>query len=72
MIVVINPSGSAGQSFKGLHAYCAHDQDRANTSERVDWIETRNVAANDPAQAWKIMAATARAQNDIKRAAGSL
>lgn len=70
MIVVINPSGSAGQSFKGLHAYCAHDRDRANTSERVDWIETRNVAANDPAQAWKIMAATARAQNDIKRAAG--
>lgn len=70
MIVVINPSGSAGQSFKGLHAYCAHDQERAETSERVDWIDTRNIAANDPAQAWKIMAATARAQNDIKRSAG--
>jgi len=70
MIVVINPSGSAGRSFKGLHAYCAHDQDRAQTAERVDWIDTRNIAANDPAQAWKIMAATAGAQNDLKRAAG--
>lgn len=70
MIVVINPSGSAGRSFKGLHAYCAHDQQRAQTSDRVDWIETRNVAADDPAQAWKIMAATAAAQNDLKKAAG--
>ena len=70
MIVVINPSGSAGRSFKGLHAYCAHDQDRAQTAERVDWIDMRNIAANDPAQAWKVMAATAGAQNDLKRAAG--
>ena len=70
MIVVINPSGSAGHSFKGLHAYCAHDQERVLTSERVDWIDMRNIAANDPAQAWKVMAATAGAQNDLKRAAG--
>ncbi len=70
MIVVINPSGSAGRSFKGLHAYCAHDQDSAETAERVDWMDMRNVAANDPTQAWKVMAATARAQNELKRAAG--
>lgn len=70
MIVVINPSGSAGRSFKGLHAYCAHDQDRADTSERVEWMDMRNLAANDPEQAWKVMAATAGAQNELKRAAG--
>lgn len=70
MIVVINPSGSAGRSFKGLHAYCAHDQGRADTSERVEWMDMRNLAANDPEQAWKVMAATAGAQNELKRAAG--
>jgi len=70
MIVVINPSGSAGRSFKGLHAYCAHDQDRAETSKRVEWMDMRNIAANDPAQAWKVMAATAGTQNELKRAAG--
>lgn len=70
MIVVINPSGSAGRSFKGLHAYCAYDQDRAQTDERVEWIDMRNIAANDPAHAWKVMAATAGAQNELKRAAG--
>ena len=70
MIVVINPSGSAGRSFKGLHAYCAHDPDRAETSERVEWMDMRNIAANDPEQAWKVMAATAGAQNELKRAAG--
>jgi hypothetical protein len=70
MIVVINPSGSSGRSFKGLHAYCAHDPERAQTSERVDWIDMRNIAANDPEQAWKVMAATASSQNDLKRAAG--
>lgn len=70
MIVVINPSASNGHSFKGLHAYCAHDQDRAETSERVDWMETRNLANDDPNQAWKIMAATAAAQNTLKRSSG--
>jgi len=70
MIVVVNPSSASGHSFKGLHAYCAHDQDRAETSERVDWIESRNIATDDPAQAWKVMVATAQAQNDLKRSAG--
>jgi hypothetical protein len=70
MIVVINPSASNGHSFKGLHAYCAHDQDRAETAERVDWIETRNLASDDPEHAWKIMAATAAAQNNLKQASG--
>lgn len=69
MVPVINPSGSAGHSFKGLHAYLSHDKEQT-TSERLEWMETRNIATNDPVQAWKIMAATARAQNDIKRGAG--
>lgn len=70
MIVVVNPSSKAGQSFKGLHAYCSHDQKRAQTSERVDWISTRNVAAEDPNHAWKVMVATAYAQNQLKQANG--
>ncbi|MBL4808236.1 MAG: relaxase/mobilization nuclease domain-containing protein [Rhodobacteraceae bacterium] len=70
MIVVVNPSSQAGHSFKGLHAYCNHDKDRANTSERVDWVSTRNVGVEDPDDAWKIMLSTARSQNDLKRQSG--
>ncbi|MBO6920214.1 MAG: relaxase/mobilization nuclease domain-containing protein [Rhizobiaceae bacterium] len=70
MIVVVNPSSKAGHSFKGLHAYCSHDQQRAQTSERVDWISTRNLAVEDPDQAWKVMASTAYAQNQLKQANG--
>lgn len=69
MIVIANPSGGAGRSFKGLHAYCAHDADQAETAERVEWISTRNVCA-DPEQAWKVMAATAYMADDLKREAG--
>lgn len=70
MIVVINPSERAGRSFKGLHAYCSHDQGKKQTSERVEWISTRNLAIEDPDQAWKLMAATAQSQNQLKEAAG--
>lgn len=69
MIVVANPSGSAGSSFKGLHQYCAHDVDKATTSERVEWVETRNVAA-DPQHAYKVMIATAANANELKKEAG--
>lgn len=70
MIVVINPSGAAGHSFKGLHAYCAHDAGNAQTTERVDWMETRNLATDDAHVGWKIMAATALAQDALKASAG--
>ncbi|MEZ5938383.1 MAG: relaxase/mobilization nuclease domain-containing protein [Hyphomonadaceae bacterium] len=70
MIVVINPSGSAGHSFKGLHAYCAHDAGSSSSAERVEWMATRNLASDDPDHAWRIMAATALAQNALKAAAG--
>lgn len=68
MNIVINPSGTAGFSFKGLHAYCAHDKD-GPTSERVTWISTHNLAAS-PRHAYKVMVATAQAQNELKRNAG--
>ena len=68
MNIVINPSGTAGFSFKGLHAYCAHDKD-GPTSERVTWMAAHNIAAN-PKHAYKVMIATAEAQNELKRKAG--
>lgn len=69
MIVVINPSDKAGHSFKGLHAYAAHDTCRRSSAERVEWIDTRNIDA-EPAHAWKLMANTARMQNELKKAFG--
>lgn len=67
---IINPSGSAGQSFKGLHAYCVYGNDRTQSKERCDWMSVRNFGTDDPHQAWKIMVATAAAQNDLKAANG--
>jgi len=66
MIVVIRPSDKLGRSFKGLHAYCAHDKENAKTSERVDWIKCHNIAVA-PDGAWKVMAATAKIQNQLKQ-----
>lgn len=70
MIVVVNPSVQGGHSFKGLHQYCSHDAGMLATAERVEWIDTRNIGLDDPGQAWRIMAATASAQNDLKRTNG--
>lgn len=66
MIVRIHKTGS---SFKGCAAYLLHDKD-AGTSERVGWVETVNMATSNPQTAWRVMAATAMMQNDIKAAAG--
>lgn len=68
MNIIINPSGTAGFSFKALHTYCAHDKG-SSTSERVNWMATHNIAAS-PKHAYKIMIATAQAQNQLKREAG--
>ena len=70
MIVVVNPSVQGGHSFKGLHQYCSHDAGMAASSERVEWMDTRNIGLDDPKHAWKVMVATATAQNDLKRANG--
>ena len=59
-----------GYSFKGVAQYCLHDADRAKTSDRVDFVEVRNLATDNPQVAWRIMAAKYYAQDELKRKAG--
>lgn len=59
-----------GTSFKGAAAYLLHDKGRVQTSERVSWVETRNLITDDPDMAWRIMAATAMDQDRLKTMAG--
>lgn len=59
-----------GSSFKGAASYLLHDKDRAPSSDRVAWTQTRNLASEDPNTAWKIMAATALDQARLKQQAG--
>ncbi len=73
MIPKIN---SLGRSFAGAAAYCLHDSptpdDRSpETSERVGWADTRNLATFRPERAARLMAATAKAAPDLKRLAGA-
>lgn len=58
-----------GTSFKGAAAYYLHDKE-ADTDERVEWTETRNIATSKPELAWRIMAATALDQRRLKDNAG--
>ncbi|MEM6888167.1 MAG: relaxase/mobilization nuclease domain-containing protein [Pseudomonadota bacterium] len=59
-----------GRSFKGAAAYLLHDKGHAESSERVEWVETRNLASQNPEVAWRIMAATALDQGRLKEEAG--
>ena len=59
-----------GRSFKGTALYCLHDPDRSQTSDRVEFVETRNLATSNPDVAWRIMAAKHFAQDELKRQAG--
>jgi len=59
-----------GSSFKGAAAYLLHDADRATTSERVAWTAAHNIATENPEMAWRIMAATAMNQAQLKQRAG--
>ena len=65
-----------GRSFKGVTAYVTHDapepgrEAKPTTDDRVEWTETRNLASDRPADAWRIMAATAQAAPGLKRLAG--
>lgn len=59
-----------GTSFKGAAAYLLHDKDQASTVDRVDWVEVRNLAIDDPDTAWRIMAATSMDQDRLKQQAG--
>ena len=64
-----------GTSFKGAFAYYLHDkreegEEQRESSERVEWTATRNLATDDPETASKIMAATAMDQDRLKAHAG--
>lgn len=59
----------SGHSFKGALAYYLHDKG-AETTERVEWTDTRNLATDDSRLAMRLMIATARRADDLKAAAG--
>ncbi len=67
MIIRIEP---LGKSFKGVGAYLTHDLNKANTSERVDWTHTLNLASDNVGAAINEMYWTYRAANQLKREAG--
>lgn len=65
-----------GSSFRGAAAYLLHDVGSETTSDRVAWVETRNLpvaAGLDDLRrgeiAWRLMAATALDQTRIKERA---
>lgn len=64
-----------GHSFRGAFAYYLHDkaepgEEKPQTAERVAWVETRNLASDDPAFAQSVMIITARNADHLKAAAG--
>ena len=64
-----------GRSFRGVTDYCLHDQGvegepHPESSERVGWTETHNLATSNGERAARIMAATAEAGGELKRLAG--
>lgn len=66
---------ATGTSFKGAAQYYLHDKRAVGeavrtTADRVSWTETRNLMADDPEIAWRIMAATSKDQARIKMQAG--
>ncbi len=58
-----------GRSFKGLAQYCLHDVG-GKTAERVAFVQTRNVATDNPQLAWRIMTARYYLQDELKAKAG--
>lgn len=60
----------SGTSFLGIAQYVLHDEDRAQSSDRVAWVETRNLSTKDGMTAARVMAATAMSQDAIKAEAG--
>jgi len=58
-----------GTSFKGIAQYVLHDKE-ADTSERVAWTETVNLATRNPDMAWRVQAATSMDADRLKKEAG--
>lgn len=66
---------ATGKSFKGVFQYLQHDkrledEDVRTTTDRVEWTEFRNIVTDNPELAYRIMAATAAQQDELKRQAG--
>lgn len=66
---------NGGRSFKGAALYYLHDKRQPGEAERltttrIAWVETVNLMTDDPERAWRMMATTAMAQAELKRAAG--
>src|SRR5262245_37393695 len=61
--------GKAGKSFRGAARYYLHDKN-ADTSHRVDHVETRNLPTDNPELGWRLMAATAKDSDRLKQQAG--
>lgn len=61
--------GQGGRSFKGAALYYLHDK-KADTSDRVAFVETVNLPTNDPQRAVAHMIDTAAHADELKRAAG--
>lgn len=59
-----------GTSFRGLANYVLHDKGRAESSDRVEWVRTRNLATQNGHAAWRVMAATAMQASELKARAG--
>jgi hypothetical protein len=59
----------AGKSFKGTAAYLLHDPDKAQTTERVRWTHTLNLASDYPPSAVDEMLWTARGAEWLKQQA---
>ncbi|QDV79085.1 relaxase/mobilization nuclease domain-containing protein [Botrimarina mediterranea] len=58
-----------GRSFRATARYLLHDP-HADTSDRVAWSTTRNLATRDADLAWRVMAATAMDRERLKSQAG--
>lgn len=63
--------GGTGSSFKGAANYYLHDKGSDITNERVGGTLTLNLATDNPHAAWRVMAATAMNQQQIKRESGT-
>lgn len=65
----MTPKILKGRSFKGAAAYLLHDVADHETSNRVVWTMTRNLATQKPDTAWRVMAATALDAPRLKKEA---
>ena len=64
---VPSTKGGVGTSFRGTAAYLLHDENKAKSADRVLWTDTRNLGTDDPELAARLMAATAKDAERLKR-----